>query len=93
MGSASEVALAGPGVEPAAPQDTAPAPEAQNDVASPDSGPGDAQPETTAWREELAERISHYRSRRKPLPPRFDYGVLGKYAKLVGSAAIGAVCS
>ena len=29
----------------------------------------------------------------KPLPPRFDYGVLGKYAKLVGSAAIGAVCS
>jgi dihydroxy-acid dehydratase len=28
----------------------------------------------------------------KPLPPRFDYGVLGKYAKLVGSAAGGAVC-
>ena len=28
----------------------------------------------------------------KPLPPRFDYGVLGKYAKLVGSAADGAVC-
>ena len=28
----------------------------------------------------------------KPLPPRFDYGVLGKYAKLVGSAAEGAVC-
>jgi dihydroxy-acid dehydratase len=28
----------------------------------------------------------------KPLPPRFDYGVLGKYAKLVGSAATGAVC-
>jgi dihydroxy-acid dehydratase len=28
----------------------------------------------------------------KPLPPRFDYGVLGKYAKLVGSAAQGAVC-
>ena len=28
----------------------------------------------------------------KPLPPRFDYGVLGKYARLVGSAAHGAVC-
>ncbi|MEP6598103.1 MAG: dihydroxy-acid dehydratase [Actinomycetota bacterium] len=28
----------------------------------------------------------------KPLPRRFDYGVLGKYAKLVGSAASGAVC-
>jgi len=28
----------------------------------------------------------------KPLPARFDYGVLGKYAKLVGSAAQGAIC-
>jgi dihydroxy-acid dehydratase len=28
----------------------------------------------------------------KPLPSRFDYGVLGKYARLVGSAAHGAVC-
>jgi dihydroxy-acid dehydratase len=28
----------------------------------------------------------------KPLPARFDYGVLGKYAKLVGSAAYGAIC-
>ncbi len=28
----------------------------------------------------------------KPLPPHLDYGVLGKYAKLVGSAAAGAVC-
>jgi dihydroxy-acid dehydratase len=28
----------------------------------------------------------------KPLPARFDYGVLGKYAKLVGSAAGGAIC-
>ncbi len=28
----------------------------------------------------------------KPLPQRFDHGVLGKYAKLVGSAAEGAVC-
>src|ERR1700722_6243040 len=75
MGSASEAALAGPGVEPAAPQgqDTAPAPEAaSNDMASPDCGAGDAPPESaTAWREELAARISHYRSRRKPLPPRY----------------------
>jgi dihydroxy-acid dehydratase len=28
----------------------------------------------------------------KPVPPQFDYGVLAKYAKLVGSAAEGAVC-
>jgi dihydroxy-acid dehydratase len=28
----------------------------------------------------------------QPLPQHFDYGVLGKYAKLVGSAATGAVC-
>jgi dihydroxy-acid dehydratase len=28
----------------------------------------------------------------KPLPAKFDYGVLGKYAKLVGSAAYGAIC-
>jgi dihydroxy-acid dehydratase len=28
----------------------------------------------------------------QPLPPRFNKGVLGKYAKLVGSAAQGAVC-
>ncbi|MCW2656272.1 MAG: dihydroxy-acid dehydratase [Jatrophihabitans sp.] len=28
----------------------------------------------------------------KPLPAQFDYGVLRKYAKLVGSAANGAVC-
>ncbi len=27
-----------------------------------------------------------------PVPPQFDHGVLGKYAKLVGSAANGAVC-
>ncbi|HEY2166752.1 MAG TPA: dihydroxy-acid dehydratase, partial [Jatrophihabitantaceae bacterium] len=38
---------------------------------------------------ELGQRRAEW----KPLPPRFDYGVLGKYAKLVGSAAIGAVCS
>ena len=29
----------------------------------------------------------------KPRPQAFDYGVLGKYAKLVGSAATGAVCT
>ncbi|MEP7180233.1 MAG: dihydroxy-acid dehydratase, partial [Pseudonocardiales bacterium] len=28
----------------------------------------------------------------KPVPPQYDYGVLAKYAKLVGSAADGAVC-
>ncbi|WP_396913328.1 dihydroxy-acid dehydratase [Mycolicibacterium sp.] len=28
----------------------------------------------------------------EPLPPRYTTGVLGKYVKLVGSAAIGAVC-
>lgn len=27
--------------------------------------------ETTAWRDELAERLSRYRSRRKPRPPRY----------------------
>jgi dihydroxy-acid dehydratase len=37
---------------------------------------------------ELAAR----RERWTPPPQRFDYGVLGKYAKLVGSAAVGAVC-
>jgi len=36
-----------------------------------------------------------FESRKKgfePLPPRYTTGVLGKYVKLVGSAAIGAVC-
>jgi dihydroxy-acid dehydratase len=28
----------------------------------------------------------------KPVEPQFDFGVLRKYAKLVGSAASGAVC-
>jgi dihydroxy-acid dehydratase len=28
----------------------------------------------------------------KPIEPQFDFGVLRKYAKLVGSAANGAVC-
>ena len=37
---------------------------------------------------ELEQRAAEW----KPLPPKFDYGVLGKYAKLVGSAASGAVC-
>jgi dihydroxy-acid dehydratase len=40
-----------------------------------------------------ADELERRRAEWKPLPPRFDYGVLGKYAKLVGSAAIGAVCS
>jgi dihydroxy-acid dehydratase len=38
--------------------------------------------------DELARRRAEW----KPLAPRFDYGVLGKYAKLVGSAAQGAIC-
>ena len=29
----------------------------------------------------------------EPLPPRYTSGVLAKYTKLVGSAAVGAVCS
>ncbi|MGF7236448.1 MAG: dihydroxy-acid dehydratase [Frankia sp.] len=37
---------------------------------------------------ELERRIAGW----KPLPPKFDYGVLGKFAKLVGSAAQGAIC-
>jgi len=36
--------------------------------------------------------LQRRRSDWKPLPPQFDHGVLGKYAKLVGSAATGAVC-
>jgi dihydroxy-acid dehydratase len=38
---------------------------------------------------------SEFESRKQgfePLPPRYTTGVLGKYVKLVGSAAIGAVC-
>jgi uncharacterized RDD family membrane protein YckC len=73
MVSASEAGLANPGIEQAGSQDTALAPEvAENDIVSPDSDPVDAQPEAaTTWREELAARVSHYRSRRKPLPPRY----------------------
>jgi dihydroxy-acid dehydratase len=37
---------------------------------------------------ELAAR----RTRWAPLPPRYTRGVLAKYAKLVGSASLGAVC-
>jgi dihydroxy-acid dehydratase len=37
---------------------------------------------------ELAERREGW----EPLPPRYTKGVLGKYAKLVGSAAQGAIC-
>ncbi len=36
--------------------------------------------------------LERRRAEWKPLPARFDYGVLGKYAKLVGSAATGAIC-
>jgi dihydroxy-acid dehydratase len=36
--------------------------------------------------------LERRRAEWKPLPPRFDYGVLGKYQKLVGSAAQGAIC-
>ncbi|MCU1605274.1 MAG: dihydroxy-acid dehydratase, partial [Modestobacter sp.] len=36
--------------------------------------------------------LERRRAEWKPLPPQFDYGVLGKYAKLVGSAAQGAIC-
>jgi len=39
-----------------------------------------------------AAELDRRRSEWKPLPPHFDYGVLGKYQKLVGSAATGAVC-
>jgi dihydroxy-acid dehydratase len=39
-----------------------------------------------------AAELERRRAMWKPLPPRFDYGVLGKYARLVGSAAHGAVC-
>jgi dihydroxy-acid dehydratase len=37
---------------------------------------------------ELASRREGW----EPLPPRYTTGVLGKYAKLVGSAAQGAIC-
>jgi dihydroxy-acid dehydratase len=39
--------------------------------------------------DELAARRTTF----EPLPPRYDRGVLAKYAKLVGSASKGAVTS
>lgn len=39
-----------------------------------------------------AEELDRRRSMWNPLPPRYESGVLAKYAKLVGSAADGAVC-
>jgi dihydroxy-acid dehydratase len=38
------------------------------------------------------QELERRRSGWKPLPPRYETGVLAKYAKLVGSAANGAVC-
>jgi dihydroxy-acid dehydratase len=39
-----------------------------------------------------AEELERRRAEWKPVEPQFDFGVLRKYAKLVGSAANGAVC-
>jgi dihydroxy-acid dehydratase len=39
-----------------------------------------------------AEELEARRANWKPVPPKIDYGVLGKYTKLVGSAAQGAIC-
>lgn len=39
-----------------------------------------------------AEELDRRRAEWQPLPPRFNTGVLRKYAQLVGSAARGAVC-
>jgi dihydroxy-acid dehydratase len=38
------------------------------------------------------DELQRRRNGWKPLPPRYETGVLGKYAKLVGSAATGAIC-
>ncbi|MGY1824170.1 dihydroxy-acid dehydratase [Geodermatophilus sp. SYSU D00079] len=38
------------------------------------------------------EELDRRRQTWQPLPPRYTTGVLGKYAKLVGSAAQGAIC-
>jgi dihydroxy-acid dehydratase len=38
------------------------------------------------------EELERRRAEWKPIEPQFDFGVLRKYAKLVGSAANGAVC-
>ncbi len=39
------------------------------------------------------EELERRRAVWTPLPPKINYGVLGKYVKLVGSAANGAVCT
>jgi dihydroxy-acid dehydratase len=39
-----------------------------------------------------ADELERRRAEWKPVEPQFDFGVLRKYAKLVGSAANGAVC-
>jgi dihydroxy-acid dehydratase len=39
-----------------------------------------------------ADELERRRAGWKPAEPQFDFGVLRKYAKLVGSAANGAVC-
>jgi dihydroxy-acid dehydratase len=39
-----------------------------------------------------ADEFASRRAGFTPLPPRYTTGVLAKYTKLVGSAAIGAVC-
>ncbi|MGY1754286.1 dihydroxy-acid dehydratase [Blastococcus sp. SYSU D01042] len=39
-----------------------------------------------------ADELARRREGWEPLPPRYTTGVLGKYAKLVGSAAQGAIC-
>jgi len=39
-----------------------------------------------------ADELERRRAGWQPLPPRFDTGVLRKYARLVGSAARGAIC-
>jgi dihydroxy-acid dehydratase len=39
------------------------------------------------------DELTRRRQDWQPLPPRYTTGVLGKYAKLVGSAATGAICS
>jgi dihydroxy-acid dehydratase len=38
------------------------------------------------------DELDRRRAAWQPLPPRFNTGVLRKYAQLVGSAAQGAVC-
>ncbi|HYS35875.1 MAG TPA: dihydroxy-acid dehydratase, partial [Pseudonocardiaceae bacterium] len=39
-----------------------------------------------------ADELAHRRQSWSPSPPRYPTGALGKYARLVGSAARGAVC-